>query len=52
MLCVVIEKLSGQGCFRYISDKIYNPAGMIHSNGYELVQLIAYLAIENKYYKF
>ncbi len=45
MLGVVIEKVSGQDYFSYIRDHIYNPAGMIHSDSYEMDQPVPNLAI-------
>lgn len=45
MLGVVIEKVSGQDYFSYIRDHIYVPAGMIHSDSYEMDQPVPNLAI-------
>ena len=45
MLGVVIEKVSGQDYFSYIRDHIYKPAGMIHSDSYEMDQPVSNLAI-------
>lgn len=45
MLGVVIEKVSGQDYFSYIRDNIYTPAGMTHSDSYEMDQPVSNLAI-------
>lgn len=48
MLGVVIEKVSGQNYFSYIRDHIYAPAGMIHSDSFEMDQPVPNLAIGYK----
>jgi len=44
LLGVVIEKASGKDYFGYIRNNIYQPAGMIHSDSYELDRPIENLA--------
>ena len=45
MLGVVIEKVTGQNYFDYIRENIYAPAGMKHTDSYEMDQPVANLAI-------
>jgi len=45
MLGVVIESVSGQDYFSYIREHIYEPAGMKHSDSFEMDQPISNLAI-------
>lgn len=45
LLGVAIEKVSGKDYFDYIRNNIYKPAGMLHSDSYELDQPIENMAV-------
>lgn len=45
LLGVVIEKVAGQNYFDYIRENIYNPAGMVNSDCYNMDQPVPNLAI-------
>jgi len=45
LLGVVIEKATGENYFDYISRNLYEPAGMIHSDSYEMDYPVENLAI-------
>ncbi len=45
LLGAVIEKVSGQSYFDYVRDNVYKPAGMTHSDCYELDHVNLNLAV-------
>lgn len=45
LLGVVIEKASGKDYFDYIRNNVYQPAGMLHSDSYELDEPIENMAV-------
>ena len=45
VLGLIIEKLTGQNYFDYVSDRIFKPAGMMNTDSYLLEQKVSNLAI-------